>query len=503
VRNIVVGNLRKFLKWPLLALAFTPLVISPSTLFPYIFGKAVFIRLATTIFCLLLAFYIMGSGRRALADINWARLKNPIFLLWLSFTILAALSASLAVDGQVAIWGDAERGEGFLLLFHLLLFLGGSMLVFEKQDWLLFFKLSLFAGSIIAFDSLVGFLSDPSIRPVGYFIGNPAFTSVYALFVIFAAMVVTVTERKSQFWGATSALAILLAIIALLVTKTRGVFVGILAAFLVVAIYWIVSGKNKKIVVVGRPVLAKRVGQCALGTIFILMLIFVNTKSHPIWQVVPGLDRLAQISASDATTQTRLINLRVSLRAVDPRSVGVERALLGWGPENFYYAYNQFYDPTIGKYETTWFDRAHNKLMDVLVMHGILGLLTYLALWFYVFRLILRRRRDGSTSEQTIAPLIFFGVSYFVQNLFLFDQITTYIPLFVFLGYVAQNNSPQPTPSSSSTIGDKRFPSWLSTTASATSDLISRWLASRRPLRPPVMPPPLPATRVCSQSSLT
>ena len=48
---------------------------------------------------------------------------------------------------------------------------------------------------------------------------------------------------------------------------------------------------------------------------------------------------------------------------------------LGGGirPEGYISAHNEFYNPAIQKYEISWFDRAHNRLLDVLVMNGVFG----------------------------------------------------------------------------------------------------------------------------------
>jgi len=83
------------------------------------------------------------------------------------------------------------------------------------------------------------------------------------------------------------------------------------------------------------------------------------------------------------------------------------------------------------RYESLWFDRAHDKIFDVLVMNGVLGLLSYSAIWFLLFRLAFKR----ITEKEYAVPIIFFGSAYFVQNLFVFDQISTYIPFFALLAF--------------------------------------------------------------------
>ncbi len=56
------------------------------------------------------------------------------------------------------------------------------------------------------------------------------------------------------------------------------------------------------------------------------------------------------------------------------------RPLVGYGPEAMYVAYNAFYPPELGHYEsrTASPDRSHNETLDSLVITGILGLAAYL-----------------------------------------------------------------------------------------------------------------------------
>ena len=56
------------------------------------------------------------------------------------------------------------------------------------------------------------------------------------------------------------------------------------------------------------------------------------------------------------------------------------RPLVGYGPESMYVAYNSFYPPELGHYEsrTASPDRSHNETLDSLVITGLLGLGAYL-----------------------------------------------------------------------------------------------------------------------------
>ncbi len=63
------------------------------------------------------------------------------------------------------------------------------------------------------------------------------------------------------------------------------------------------------------------------------------------------------------------------------------RPLVGYGPESMYVAYNRFYPPELGHYEsrTASPDRSHNETLDSVVITGLLGLAAYLFLFGSVF----------------------------------------------------------------------------------------------------------------------
>jgi len=63
------------------------------------------------------------------------------------------------------------------------------------------------------------------------------------------------------------------------------------------------------------------------------------------------------------------------------------RTLVGYGPESMYVAYNNFYPPLLGHYEsrTASPDRSHNETLDSLIITGVLGFVAYLWLFGSVF----------------------------------------------------------------------------------------------------------------------
>ncbi|MEX2054207.1 MAG: O-antigen ligase family protein [Candidatus Colwellbacteria bacterium] len=445
-----MSKIYKILTFSLIALAFTPLVVTHGAIYPFIFGKVGFIRLIIAVFAVLFSAYLWKGWREgAIGRVNFSRLKNPIFIAFAVLTLLSLVGVFFAPNSYVAFFGNIERGEGFLILLYMLILLAGMTLLFEEEEWTTFFKLMLVVSFVVAFDALSQYFAGQGARPGGSFLGNPIFVSTYLLFGILSALLVRVLDRN-RLWRILAYGSIPLFVLTMLATQTRGILVGLIVSVVVLAVALVLRSDTEKVKLFNKEISQKQLGVLVLAFMIIFSGIFITTRSHSIWQKIPGLDRLAQISTEDLSTQTRLINVGPSLRAVNPMEVGWGRTMMGWGQDNFNIVYERFYDPHIQKYEVEWFDRSHNKILDVLVMNGVLGLGVYLTMWFYIFRYGFMRKRskeegDVTPSEDVNYQLIvlFIATTYFVQNLFVFDQISTYVPLFALIGFIIYRHNEQ------------------------------------------------------------
>jgi tetratricopeptide (TPR) repeat protein len=451
----------RVLKVFLLALAFTPIIYYPGALFPYIFPKVLFIRLMVTAFwvgfAILYFLAPIGINQRLNRQRQPAS-KNPIAIAVFVFLCFAALSAVFAVSRSRAFWGDVERGEGIVSLLFYFGFFVAALLMFSEKDWRTFFGLTMISFSALFLDQLYFKLSGSSLlgslatgEPMflaGSLTGNPTFLAAFYLFVILAASMLLV-GRQIPAEGAARlrelacriglGAAIVFAAIGIFLSTTRGAIAGL--GLGIAAVFAFVAARRDM------PRVWRRIGVSALALGMLFVTVFIATRHAAFWQRIPGLDDIARLSWQDTTLQTRLTAVLISANAMNPAKVGIGRTLVGWGQEQFGYVFQRFYEPRYLRFEALWFDRAHNKLLDVLVMNGALGFAAYALLWALVFRAILRRE-----DRREAAALLFFGVSYFVQNVFAFDTVATYIPLFAFLAFVASGErsaaaSPAPPPS--------------------------------------------------------
>ncbi len=426
-----IRNVTNFARWVIITSALTPLIVVAALPFPYVFGKMVFLyTLVEIAFVVLvgLGLYDLFGGK---SGISWRRLLHPLAVMMGLFLLSTAVSTLFAVNPFRAFWSTIERAEGLFGMIHYVALFAAFVLLFRKREWKIFFIISIVVGAITSLFALAqsfgietfSFLGFDS-RP-GSFLGNPTFLATYL--VLLLGMVGMLVRKR--FVDVSIALPVricagvagILFLITIFVTQTRGALVGLVAGVLVGLIVWGLLSRNTRV---------RKGVVVALIVAIVGGGIFFATRTADIWQSIPGLSRISDISLEDATVQTRLISLGSSLSAF------VERPVFGWGPENFNIAYNKYYNPDYAQYEDRWFDRAHNKIADVGVMQGVFGLLVYLGMFVVLGYTLLRRKGKTFFDPSTRSVFVGVFVAYFVQNLFVFDQITSYLFFFALLGFV-------------------------------------------------------------------
>lgn len=426
----IENYLSRSVKYALFLTALTPIIVARKTISPFAMGKMFFFR---TLVELALALTLILIAIKGAAFLKGARenirhcLKNPLIISLILFFFSVAVSAIFAVNPYRAFWGDFERSEGVFGFAHYLVFFFLVFFLFKKTDWLNFFKIFLISSCVLIFYGFLQYfkiedfpLAVPIKPRIDSLIGNAAFMAAFLMFtIIFSAIV---WKKSGKVWRIIALAIIPLSIISIFLTGTRGAMIGLGAGAIFLLVYFTIYPS---------PRLSR-----AFTLVLLLLFVFgsasfLATKNAMFWRKIPGLNRLAEISVKkDITTQTRLIAWKMSWEAFK------EKPILGWGPDNYLIAFQAHYNPELGLYGGPWLDRAHNKVFDLLVMQGGLGLITYLGVFIAAFWAIIKSKKE----EDFPIPLISAGlIAYFIQNLFVFDQIVSYIPFFALFGYIASD----------------------------------------------------------------
>jgi len=251
-------------------------------------------------------------------------------------------------------------------------------------------------------------------------------------------------SRKAYF-----VILIILNFIALFNTQTRGALVGIFVALLTIAIFLLFSKYvHKKL----------KYSVVALLLFFIILVSSIFAfKQSSVVQNNNTLRRVASISLSDATTETRLLTWQISIQGFK------EKPILGWGEDKFYVVFNKYFPTAIFEDfgSRVWFDRPHNVFIQQLIHGGLLGLLAYLAIFWFAFKNLFKHYQKTKDAK-TIS--IFGGliIAYMVQNFFVFDSLNTYILVILILAItVFLGNDKKPIDTKQSVPSDNKL--WVAT----------------------------------------
>lgn len=411
-------NLSRGLRWLVLAGIFsTPfisLIVANSMFFPFITGKAFTFRILIEILAGLWIILMFVSPEH--------RPKSSL-LLWLVSSLLAVLTVStiFGVDSYRSFWSNFERMEGLISYLHLFLFflVAGSMLIKEKW-WGVFFKAVLATSLILVVHGFFQLLGKIEIIQgagrVEATFGNATYLAAFLLFSIFLALFMWWRDQKRPWAKFIYPVLFLAQIVMLFNTQTRGAAVGLVGGFAVMLglIVWFGGA-------------APRLRRVALASIFCLVLatvlLFVFRQSALV-QNNQVFHRLATISLKAG--EARFTIWQMTLKGFR------ERPIFGWGPENFIAVFDKFYDPQLYG-EEEWFDRAHNIFLDRLVQTGVLGFAIYVSLYLIALYYIWRYREP----DDLIEPSILTGLlsAYLIQNIFVFDNLMSYLLFMSLLAY--------------------------------------------------------------------
>lgn len=420
----------KFSKWLLYSLTLTPLLV----------WKGLYYQFSTTE-----AFFVMAVVEILVLSFIWAVHEDPqlqprlglvgkAFLLFVAVSMLASI---FGVDPILSFWSTFDRLTGIVFWFHLLaLMVVAGAILRTPQDWRWLFTCSISVGLLVSIFHLLAFtgLDGTWLIHRSGTIGNSTFFGVYLLFqMVLGALLFVRGSRPVQIYAAGLGMVF---IIALWTSEAQAVLVSFVGGLiLALALAAIVKG-------VHRPVLRG----AGMFTIVLLVVLFFA-----------GLVGLANPSS---TIREAFVEYSSGSRFAlwDMAWEGIkDRPLLGWGSENFPTVFSEHYNPCFGSSTCgaqSFYDRAHNKVLDVFVETGIVGIVAYLAIFAVAAWTLWCRPRADRNMTGIILTAGF--ASYFVQNLGALDVPVTlvfWVLLLVFAEHVGHGHekdrkNSRPIPSS-------------------------------------------------------
>ena len=436
-------------------LLFMPFVVSTSTIFPYIVGKAVYARVVIS---LLFGVWLI------LAFINpqYRLPRSWILVLFVIYIGISLLSGLLGVSFQRSLWSTYERMQGIVGLSHwLALIIVLSSVVRTIPNWRILLNVNLGVSLIIA---LIGLAQSQDMNIPGYpylriderlgvTMGNPSFVATFMMINgLIALGFLAQSFRKEKvaggapsqarkrrmrrratkgdtdtaliLWRVFWVVVVLLDIWVITLTGTRGSVIGLVAGLATFAVFYVVFGNQRSLKIVASGL--------ASAIILVLLLLLVLRDTPVITSISSSnifVQRLTEFSLDSDTIQSRLLTFTVGAETIK------DRPAFGWGPENYVVAFGRYYKGGTTTLEIL--DHGHNKPVEELVTRGLLGLIGYLAIWGLLFAVLIRRLRSRDQGHHILLLAVGAAlVAYFVQNLFLFDTPSTMLQLVLLVGFV-------------------------------------------------------------------
>lgn len=418
--NIQEGQATKNLKniiWGTIFLSLlVPLIYSLQAVFPFIAPRSFFFMfIVQAMFFVWLVLAIKNKRYRPKMSL--------VMGVFLAFLGIMTLSAIFGADFAHSFWSKYERMLGLLMHIHLFaFFLVLSSFLKGERDWMRVVSFVAPIASFVALISLsdlVGIISLPAFHQNGATLGNTSFLGSYLMVAVFFSLYGFFKSKEFMkiFYGFN------------FIVISAGIFFniggramrgGFIAGMILLLVLYLAFTERKKIIKYTARVL---LGVGIIASILVGFLAFV--EGSIVREKIEGLHGMSQ----------RFIVWEMAMEGIR------ERPILGWGQENFHLVFARNFDPRLAMPEyggEIWFDRAHNVVFDYLSTVGFTG--TILFFGMFVAALFTLWKEYFKNEKFSIwAPAVFTAlvVAHFIQNLTVFDMISSYMLMFLFLAFVA------------------------------------------------------------------
>lgn len=415
--------LRQWIVLGLYAVLLTPLVFWQDLDFFFDSTKTFFVMVLSE---LLLVGYLWLAYRYP----AWRPRRDLVSKAFLALLLAIVLVSAFGVDPFVSFWASTERINGVLWWLHLgALYLVLANILRTSQDWNRFFVVQIEVGLIVGVIFLLTQM-DPTFlvdSKGGATTGNSTFLGAYLLFSVFFALMLwagghAVWMRR---FGLICAAVFALLIFATSAQAAKGALLG--AVPTAVGLWLIFSDKRARV--------KKWLGA---GILAALTATFVYATST-LFTAGSFFNKLFLSYTGGA----RLEVWKIAWAAF------LDRPLFGWGIENFPYAFWAHYSSCFGSPGCGgeyWFDRAHNKVLDLLVEGGLVLFLAYAAVFGAAGWAFWRAYKARRVSRATVVLFFTFLIAYAVHNFFEFDVAVTYVFFIVMMASASAQSAHEPSP---------------------------------------------------------
>lgn len=395
------------------ALALTPLVVFPSSIFPYVTPRG-------------LVFLMIGSALVASAIFwcvrNRCSFHPPAFFVFFSLFVLWALVASLIGEHPLrSILPSYERMDGWLVLGILYgVFFALFLPFLSRTVWKRLLIVTLAVGGIVSVSAFAEALTQiPNSYPIAFF-GNPTVLASFLVLQPFLALFTFFHARRMAV-KQILLLLVVLSSVTIFLSNARGAVLALVFGIMWAVLFHIFYRVRWTLWHAFFAGISALVLATALGTAF-FMTPAGTWVSNAVSQEITSL-----------SSESRAILWGMALNGF------AERPLLGYGYRSFDVVFERHYRQELIA-EEPWFDSSHSAYLDILIDSGPIGLALY-ALFFgtALYAVHARLAREMKQSTGRMNPRVFLAgglAAYLVNNFFIFQSLAPTLIAFAIIAYL-------------------------------------------------------------------
>jgi len=328
----------------------------------------------------------LWSGIRHLAS------QNPLAVPTSFMAAVYILTTATSVVPRISLWGAYARPQGtYATLSYITIFFLIAHSLRTRQQLrrliavILLTSLPISLAGIMEHYNLGALPARARLARVQSTLGNPIFLSAYLIMVVpltLGKLVQLVSTSSDKERGAVSRYALVglhilllgLQLTCILFTQSRGPFLGLMGGIFFFSLLLTVYKRRRGLALT----------MVAVAVVLILFLVVFNLPDTPLTSLrdAPYIGRLGRILGAESFPGRLLI----WEGAINMVTASPWRALVGYGPDSMFVAYNKFYPLELTRYELGKRpDHCHNQTFDALVTGGLLGFIAYVLLFSSVF----------------------------------------------------------------------------------------------------------------------
>ena len=403
----------------LIAALVAPLVVVGGMFFPYVVPRNILFRVAVELAtALLLLRLALGRAR---VDMR----REYILIALGAFVVAMTISALFSPARTHSMFGDFERMGGVWAWLHLALFF--LLLRTLEEPYLHIVLLAAVAVSVgVAVHAILG--SCFSIAAPLTIIGNPGLLGGYLLMAI--AICLWQARAGVSHWLYVVPIGVLYG--ALLLAGNRSSVLGLAVGGLVGSVFIASRARGPRrwtpVILVG-GVLTVTIALATLGG---------KSRSGCVLGTAPTV--VHRIAATDfgGADAIRTIQWNAALAGF------LDRPIAGYGPENHHLVWSTHFDPRSEKLGAEVFDRVHNQFLEILATTGLIGTLTFLALWIAIGYTLYRAYCQRLLTVHGVAVLGGANIAYAAYLIFWFVDINALMLWLLIIAVGALRFSAQP-----------------------------------------------------------